>query len=94
MLGGGSGLGKKLVDNLCKNNTVYALINKSRIKERKNLFTFKLDLSNKKSIDTFFLKNFSISLFVFFGGKFIEIIIRINIFCFLFKSLFITNTCL
>ena len=57
LLGGGSGLGKKLVDNLCKNNTVYALINKSRIKERKNLFTFKLDLSNKKSIDTFFLKN-------------------------------------
>ena len=49
MLGGGSGLGKKLVDNLCKNNTDYALINKSRIKERKNLFTFKLDLSNKTS---------------------------------------------
>ena len=49
MLGGGSGLGKKLVDNLCKNNTIYALINKSRIKERKNLFTFKLDLSNKIS---------------------------------------------
>ena len=58
LLGGGSGLGKKLVDNLCKNNTVYALINKSRIKDRKNLFTFKLDLSNKKSIDTFFFKKF------------------------------------
>ena len=58
MLGGGSGLGKKLVDDLCKNHTVYALINKSRIKKQRNLFTFKLDLSKKQSIDTFFLKNF------------------------------------